>query len=790
MTELARLRLEIRGAVQGVGFRPFVYRLAGELGLAGWVRNDARGVDLEVEGLRPGVEQFRTRIAAERPAPAVVQSIAELWLPAAGARGFHIVASEEPRGEAAAAKSAVILPDLAVCDDCRQEVFSAADRRAGYPFTNCTHCGPRFSILEELPYDRPRTTMRGFTMCPACQREYDSPEDRRFHAQPNACPSCGPELRLLAPDGEARARGAAALARAAEALRDGRILALKGIGGYQLLVDARCEPAVARLRELKRRPAKPLAVMARDIAAAADLVEVSPDDARLLASAAAPIVLLERRPRSPLAPSIAPGAPRIGVLLPTTPLHHLLLARLDFPVVATSGNLADEPIAIDEDEALARLGGVADLFLAHDRPIVRHVDDSLAWVLDGTPQLLRRARGYAPLPVLLRDPAPTLLAVGAHQKCAVALSLGRQVFVSQHLGDLETPEARAAFERVIADFLRLYEARPTAIVHDLHPDYVSTRWAEGAVAAQGGLLERAGLPPAGLERIAVQHHHAHLASLLAERQIEGPALAATFDGTGWGPDGTVWGGEFLWGDARSFRRVARLRPFRLPGGEAAVREPRRIALSLLHQVVGPEALADSALPPLDDFTAAERRLLGRLLDDGLRSPWTSSAGRLFDGVAALVGVCPRASFEGEAAMALEALANGDGARPYPLPAVEAPAPAGLAPGQEAAPTLLELDWRPLIVALLADLARGAPRGTVAARFHAAMSEAVLAVARAAAAPRVALTGGCFQNRRLVLESAGRLRAAGFEVLLHRDVPANDGGIALGQIAVAAARHAR
>ncbi len=799
----ALLRLQIRGAVQGVGFRPFVYRLAHELGLGGWVRNDSRGVELEVEGPRADLERFLERLEAEKPAPAVLQSIAVEWLEPRGHSGFRIRSSTSVSG-----KSAVVLPDLATCEECRNELFDPGNRRYHYPFTNCTHCGPRFTIVLALPYDRPATTMRSFTMCPACRKEYEDPTCRRFHAQPNACPECGPRLASTNRAGELRAEGDAALADAAAALVRGEIVAAKGIGGFQLLCDARSPHPVALLRERKERPAKPFALMVRDLAAARDLCLVSAGEAALLASPQAPIVLLARRPAPAvaLASGIAPGNPRLGVMLPTSPLHHLLLAAVGFPLVATSGNLADEPIAIDDREALARLGGIADLFLLHDRPIARHVDDSVAWLLDGAPQLLRRARGFAPLPVLAARELPCLVATGAHQKATAAVAIGNQIFLSQHLGDMETPEAHAAFERVILDFLDLYSAQPTAIVHDLHPDYPTTRWAAAAARAEGGLLERAGRPPGALPLVAVQHHHAHLAACLAEHAVAGPALGLCFDGTGYGPDGTIWGGEVLVvpggfpatapvGSAGDFFRLARLRPFRLPGGEAAVREPRRVALALLYEIEGPAAFARHDLPALATFSAAELAVLRRMLEGGWSSPWSSSMGRLFDGVAALVGIggsgdsAGRVSFEAEAAMALEFAADPDERGTYPLPWSERVAPAGLAPGQIARDALYELDWRPLVVALLADRARGEPVARIAARFHQALADAALACAELAGLESVALTGGCFQNRLLTERVAAVLRARRFAVFVQRAVPANDGGIALGQVAVAAARRA-
>ena len=518
-----RLRLEVRGAVQGVGFRPFVYRLAGELALPGWVLNDARGVFIEVEGARATLERFRERIVAERPPRAIVQSLESAWLPAAGFTDFEIRHSDE-----AGARTALVLPDLATCPECLAEVLDPAERRHGYPFTNCTNCGPRFTILRELPYDRPNTSMIGFILCPVCRTEYQEPRDRRFHAQPIACPACGPVLALWDAEGATIASRETALAGAARALADGRIVAVKGLGGFHLMCDARDGAAVARLRERKLRLGKPLALMVRDLDQARELCEVSDLAAEHLASAEAPILLLPRRAAAPVAPEVAPGNPYLGVMLPATPLHHLLARACGFPLVATSGNLSDEPICTNEYRALGRLGAIADLFLVHDRAIERHVDDSVAWIAAGRMRLLRRARGWAPLPVTVRRELPVILAVGAHLKNTVALSVGRQVFISQHVGDLETAEAMSAFERVIADFQRLYDVRPVAIAHDLHPDYLSTRWALAA--------------PGDARRIGVQHHHAHLASCLAENGAEGRALGVTWDGTGYGTDGTVWGG--------------------------------------------------------------------------------------------------------------------------------------------------------------------------------------------------------------------------------------------------------
>ena len=761
-----RLQVDIRGAVQGVGFRPFVYRLATSLSLAGWVANDTQGVIAEVEGSRAALERFLERLRAEKPPRAVILSLDAAWLPPRGYRRFEIRDSDR-----AGAKSVIVLPDLATCDDCLHELFDPGDRRYAYPFTNCTNCGPRFSIIESLPYDRPNTTMRRFAMCSDCLREYEEPEDRRFHAQPNACPACGPRLALWSPAGEVIGEGSEALRAAAEAVIGGAIVAVKGIGGFLLLADARSDEACAALRARKDRPRKPFALMAQNLTQAAALVAVSDEAAALLRSPECPIVLLPRLASAPVAEAVAPGSPTLGVMLPYAPLHHLLLAEIGRAVVATSGNLSDEPICIDEREALARLGSIADLFLVHDRPIARHVDDSVAWIVGGSPGLLRRARGYAPLPVSFPRALPAVLGVGAHMKSAVALSVGTSVFVSQHIGDLETPQALAAFERVIADFLRLYEAAPTAIAHDLHPDYLSTRWALETAAARG------------VPAIAVQHHHAHLAACLAENGVEEPALGVIWDGTGYGGDGTVWGGEFLLGDATGVRRVAHLRPFRLPGGEAAVREPARIALSLLWELFGEEAFARDDLAVVRSIAPEARRVLARMLSGGLNAPVTSSAGRLFDGVSALLGICDHASFEGEPAIALEWAARGEGvaSEAYPYAIAESGTRRGGAP--------LVLDWRPLLLALVEDLHKGTEKDILSVRFHTTLVKAIAEIAERVGAANVALSGGCFQNRRLLEGVARRLAEGGHRVIQHRQLPPNDGCIGLGQVIVAAARPA-
>jgi hydrogenase maturation protein HypF len=739
------------------------------LGLRGWVLNSSQGVFIEVEGERPVLEEFLLRLEREKPPRAIIHSLEFSFLDPVGYPDFVIRHSQET-GE----KTVLILPDIATCPECRREVGDPDDRRYRYPFTNCTHCGPRFTIIWTLPYDRPNTSMSHFPLCPDCRREYEDPLDRRFHAQPVACPVCGPQMELW--DGGKECSGDEAIREAAQAVREGHILAMKGLGGFLLIVDARNEAAVQRLRERKHREEKPFALLYPSLEVVKEHCFVSPLEERVLTSPESPIVLLRRREQKPgfwekpgfyrVCEAVAPSNPYLGVMLPYTPLHDLLMQELGFPVVATSGNRSDEPICIDENEARERLGGIADLFLTHNRPIVRHGDDSIVRMVLGQELVLRRARGYAPLPVFLKHEVPSILAVGPYLKNTIALSVGQQVFLSQHIGDLDTPEACAAFERVIADLTRLYEVEPVAIAHDLHPDYFSTQWARRADC------------DASIELVPVQHHHAHLASCLAENEVEGPALGVTWDGTGYGLDGTVWGGEFLWGDASSFERVAHLRTFRLPGGDAAVKEPRRTALGVLWEHFGPEALEWKDLVPVAAFSSGERRLLRRMLERGVNSPVTSSAGRLFDAVAALLGLRQKVRFEAQAAMMLEYAVDETVAEAYPLPILHPPSSI-----LHSRP--LVLDWGPLLETLLADLRHGVSVGMMAARFHNALMEGVVAVARTLGVERAALSGGCFQNRILLERAYRHLTEAGIRVYVHQRIPPNDGGIALGQVAVAA-----
>jgi hydrogenase maturation protein HypF len=786
-----RLKLAVRGAVQGVGFRPFVFRLAEELKLAGWVNNSPQGVFIEVEGARGALEYFLRHLETEKPPRSFIQSLESSWLDAAGFQKFEIRASENSGG-----KSALVLPDVATCPDCLREMFDPANRRFRYPFTNCTNCGPRFSIIESLPYDRANTSMKKFALCPACRAEYDNPRDRRFHAQPNACPVCGPRLELWSTAGEIIFGGDEALRAAAQMIRRGKIAAVKGVGGFHLFVDARNEMAVRRLRERKRREEKPFALMFPTLSTVKQVCKVSELEERALKSPEAPIILLRKtvNRQSSIVNPVAPGNPNLGAMLPSNPLHHLLLLDLDFPVVATSANLSDEPICTDETEALERLRGIADVFLVHNRPIVRHLDDSIVRVMLGRESVLRRARGFAPLPVHLKSKAPgsnskVILAVGAHLKNSVALAVGENVFISQHIGDLETEAADNAFRRVIADFEKLYDAKPAIVAADLHPDYLSTKFALERRAPSRRKIKNpyrqyAG-PEAGAPRVVqVQHHVAHVLSCLAENEVSLPALGVAWDGTGYGTDGTIWGGEVFLVKDGGVERVASLRSFRLPGGDAAVREPRRAALGLLFELFGEPVFDRNDLPTVAAFSSAELPLLKTMLKRGLNSPKTSSMGRLFDAVASISGLRQQMRFEGQAAMELEFALDGINTdEAYSLPIADCRLSVGETRGEQNQSPMI-LDWQPLIEAVLSDVQGGTGVGEISAKFHNALAEAVVNMARRTGMMRVALSGGCFQNRYLTERVVTRLREENFSPYWHQRVPSNDGGIALGQVMAA------
>jgi hydrogenase maturation protein HypF len=845
------LAITVRGVVQGVGFRPFVYNTATRLGLGGWVLNEADTVRIEAQGERAALDGFLDALRRHAPPQARVDAVEAAEIAPADERATGEQPVFEIRtSDGRAAPRPTIPADLGTCRDCLAEIQDRSQRRYRYPFTNCTNCGPRWSIIRQLPYDRPRTSMAAFAMCAECQAEYDHPADRRFHAQPIACPRCGPTLQLLDGRGGKLASGDAALAMSVEALLAGRIVAIKGLGGFQLLVDASDAEAVARLRERKHRPDRPFAVMLPSLDDVRLCCEVSAAEAEALVSPQAPIVLLRRRaggrctvadgrlpapepspkgradrdaPEPPavrstfLVEDVAPNNPYLGVMLPYTPLHHLLMQGVGRAMVCTSGNLSEEPMAITTEDAIRRLSSIADVLLTHDRPIVRPVDDSIVRVGGAGMQVLRRARGFAPVPLEIARNSlpsgcsvgratPTLLAVGGHLKNAVALCLGggctpslsprnAQVVMSAHVGDLDSVRSVQVFRRAIDDLLDFFQAKPDAVVCDLHPDYASTRHAESLAARWNVPLLR------------VQHHHAHVAACMAEHALTGPVLGFSWDGTGYGADGTVWGGETLLCDDAGCRRVAHLRTFALPGGDRAARQPRRSAFGLLHEMFGQRAAEFT----IAWFQASEIEALEVMLVRRLHSPRTSSMGRLFDAVAALCGLPTVISFEGQAAMALEYAADEDedaaysfglgygeafdgscdADRPHPQPLcrptfgrcpargeAEPPRPHSQ---EERGDAALVIDWEPVLREVLADRAAGVSVARVSARFHNALAEMATAVACSAGCRQVALTGGCFQNALLADRTRRRLASAGFDVYTHMKVPPGDGGIALGQL---------
>jgi hydrogenase maturation protein HypF len=765
-----RVRVRVIGTVQGVGFRPYVHRLASELGLGGFVLNEPAGVLIEAEGPPPLVEELLARLPNEAPPLSEIERFAVEHLALCGERAFRIAASE-----AGAEPRPLLSPDAATCEECLAELFDSADRRHRYPFINCTNCGPRFTIARRLPYDRAATTMASFEMCAECRREYEDPEDRRFHAQANACPECGPQAVLVDRAGRpiVPEAGQDPVAAAARAVLAGRVVAVKGLGGYHLACRADDRDAVAALRERKHREEKPFALMVPDLLAARRLVELGPLDEALLTGRRRPIVIGPRRAIAAVAEAVAPESPELGVMLPYSPLHHLLLDEAGTPLVMTSGNLSDEPIAHRDEDALRRLAPIADLLLVHDRPIQTRTDDPVVRSTRGAgpPIVIRRSRGYVPEALELPLGSPPLLAVGAELKSTFCLAAGRRAFVGHHIGDLRTYETLVAFREGIAHFERTFGIAPEVVAHDLHPDYLSTSYAQELDCPT---------------RVPVQHHHAHLAACLAEHGEPGPAVGAIYDGTGFGLDGTPWGGELLVGDLGSFQRFARLLPVALPGGDAAVREPWRMACVWLAAALGEES------PPLPaalhgQVDADRWEEVASLAAAGLASPPTSSAGRLFDAVASLCGLRARAVYEGQAAMELEWAADRSERAAYPLPLVEGSVSVATGPDEPARPAAL--DARETIRSMLADLERGTGVSTVAARFHNALAAGTADACAAEAARRaievVALSGGVFQNTLLLDRTRTLLEQRGLRVLVPERLPPNDGGIAFGQAAVAA-----
>jgi len=793
--ELCTYNIKIKGTVQGVGFRPFVYRLALEHDLAGFVFNHSQGVTIEVEGLPANLNRFLAQLQQKPPPLAVIEQVERFPLPPRGERAFAIVPSTE-----AAEHFTLISPDIATCEDCRRELFDPADRRYRYPFINCTNCGPRLTIIRDVPYDRAQTTMDVFPMCPDCQREYEDPTDRRFHAQPNACPVCGPQVWLLErrPGTGKRAwgsdfqspflrqlcrltagqwsavEGTDPIRETARLLQEGAIVAIKGLGGYHLACDATNEQAVATLRARKYREDKPFALMAPDLATVEQYCVVSETERRLLLSPRRPIVLLRRRPAGqlpPIAPSVAPKQRYLGFFLPYTPLHYLLLAGFGRAMVLTSGNVSDEPIAYEDADAFARLENIADYFLTHNRAIYRRCDDSVTRAFREREMLLRRSRGYAPQP--LRLPFATevqVLAVGAHLKNTFCLTRDGYAILSHHIGDLENEAALRAFEEGIAHFERLFDVHPRIIAHDLHPDYLATQYAlKRRVREEGRGTGGTG------NSVPVQHHHAHIAACLADNGCCEQVLGVSFDGVGLGPDGTIWGGEFLVADYGSYERVGHLAYVPMPGGERAIKEPWRMAATWLYRLYGADFL-NLPLPFVQRLDLAKWRVLRQMLDRNLNCPLTSSVGRLFDAVAALVGVRDAVNYEGQAAIELEMLADESCTEAYRFDLKESEGVTILEPA-------------PVLRAVVADILAGAALEGIAARFHRGLARAIGEVCALLRERRglnvVALSGGVFQNMFLLESTVRKLEAGGFKVLVHSRVPPNDGGLSLGQAAIAA-----
>lgn len=741
--------IQIRGIVQGVGFRPFVYQLARRSGVAGRVRNDSMGVVIDAFGRDDALDSFIQQIETGAPPAARVREIEWISIPFETSDEFEIAASTE-----ADVRNVSIPADLAICEACLAEILDPLDRRYRYPFTNCTNCGPRYSIARDIPYDRQHTTMAGFRMCADCRREYEDPDDRRFHAQPNACPVCGPKVFAVTPTGRA-IEASDPIGFAARSLRAQFIVAVKGLGGFHLACDATSEIAVQRLRERKHREAKPLAVMVRDVAEAERISFLSERERRLLTSVERPIVLLQRRTGAPLAPSVSGENPLVGLFLPYTPLHHLLLAEAGRPLVMTSGNVADEPMAFRNADALKQLEQVADIFLMHDRDIETRVDDSVVRVIDNAPVVLRRARGYVPRGVTVRNAFhEPLLAVGAHLKNAICLGAGRTAFLGPHIGDLETVETLRSFEQAVETMKTFVGIEPRVVAHDLHPDYFSTRYAS--------TIENVTL-------VGVQHHHAHIAAVMAEHGLDSPVIGVAYDGTGYGLDGTSWGGEVMIAGYTSFRRVATFRPIPLAGGDQAIKQVWRIALALLDDAFDGE-------PPLDRlalFRNAPQRVesVRRMIAQGVNAPLARGVGRYFDAFGALVLDLPVARYEGEVAFQWNVIADPNEKGCYPAVIREGRDP-------------WEVDLRPMVKAAVEDLIAGRDPATISARFHNTLAATTVELIQAADADMpVALGGGCFQNARLTESITAALRDQQ-RVYLGREIPPGDGGIALGQAVIA------
>lgn len=746
---MKRLQITLTGLLQGIGFRPYVHRLAATYKLAGWVANDRDRVLIEIEGETQQLADFLSDLQNHVPACGHISELQQQTIPVIYQQGFYFKPSLNADDQAAV----FACPDIVVCDDCLTELFDANNRRYQHPFISCCHCGPRYSVMFGLPYDREQTSLRDFPLCVQCAAEYQNPNDRRFFAQTIACPDCGPQLSFCDATGKVITEKQSALNATINALQQGKIIALKAIGGFQLLVDANNSKAVARLRTLKHRASKPFAVMVGSIAQAEQLCDISPIEQQLLRSSASPIVLAKANP-SLLLDNAAPKQALLGIMLPSSPVHHLLMAGLQIPVIATSGNRHGEPICIDNAQAFQQLNGIADFFLVHDRAILRPLDDSIVRVIVDTPTVLRRARGYVPTPISLKQPINTTLAVGGQLKNTVAIAHGHYVMLSQHLGDLEQRETTEQHSNTIADLSQFYALKAERVISDNHPDYVSSQYAQGV----------------GLPLQTVQHHYAHILSCMAEHQLEAPVLGVAWDGTGLGTDKQLWGGEFLQINPYGWQRIAYCRPFPLVGGFIAIKEPRRAALGLLYACLGDKLFNGDYNHLLTAFSASELSLLRGMLNKQLNCPMTSSIGRLFDAFASLLGLCQISEFEGQAAMALEACAMNSSA-PHAVTA---------SPHGVERDGCLILDWQPLLESVLADLSLGCHED-IAAKIHHHLAAWIFAVAERNNAERIVLSGGCFQNAYLVESIVKAQQAKHYTLFRHANIPPNDGGLALGQI---------
>ncbi len=751
-----RKEIHVSGLVQGVGFRPYVYRLATDRNLRGNISNTPAGVTIEIQGPPEAVEDFVSRLPGEAPALAQITRVIVREMPCQPDRSFEILPSH--RGEHA---SALISPDVAVCDDCLRELLDPHDRRYLYPFINCTNCGPRFTIVRDIPYDRPRTSMSAFPMCEKCRAEYGDPRNRRFHAQPNACWECGPHLEIWDFHGH-RIETPDPIGAAVECLRSGEILAVKGLGGFHLAVDATNPAAIERLRQRKRRIEKPFAVMVRNLEAAGKFCHVDAEMEQLLSSRQRPIVLLPWKKAAAIAENVAPNQGDLGVFLPYTPLHHLLFSLSGFPaLVMTSGNLSEEPIAIDNREVVERLGGIADLFLVHNREILLRCDDSVVRHSAGGTRQIRRSRGYVPSPVRLHGEIPQILAVGGELKNTICLTRGNLAFLSQHIGDLENVESFDFFRDAIAQFSKILEVEPEIVAYDLHPDYLSTKWA---------------LQQKGVRLVGVQHHHAHIAACMAENKLEGRVIGLALDGAGYGADGHIWGGEALLADYAGFERAAHFAYAPLPGGAAAIREPWRMAVSYLMRAFG-EDFFNLDIPFVRGLDRRKTELVMHMMTREVNCPLTSSCGRLFDAVAALLGIRQEVTYEAQAAIELEMSAR---------PSTETAAYPFAICAQDGR---WQIDASPLFAAIVEDLRRNVCAATISRRFHNGLVETFVRIAsllrEESSINRICLSGGTFNNMLMLEPLVRRLESDRFEVFAHSEVPAGDGGLSLGQALVAA-----